>query len=191
MCWPEGIVSRNVPTLVFLPGEFHMTEWLNTHTHPHTHPHTHTHTLTNRYCHAHHWGMTKSRTGTWICRAARKEASWLFHSTLSGMPKSLLQLNKPFSPSASWVLHPFTEKPEKEVSANGCWKEKPWASFNQEKQSISEFWLRHRKALSLSPCSWWLPADLLKSILADINCHNHVSTKKRFKNIQNQVFRSK
>ena len=113
---------------------------------------------------------------------AMEAPSCLFCSMVSDSPKPPIQLNKPFSsPSASWVLNPFTEKPEKEVSANGCWKEKPWVSFTQEKQSISEFWLWHRKALSLSPFSWWLPADLLESILAGINGCDHISREQHFK----------
>lgn len=105
-----------------------------------------------------------------------------FCSMVSDSPKLPIQLNKPFSsPSASWVLNPFTELPEKEVSANGCWKEKLWVSFTQEKQSISEFWLWHRKALSLSPFSWWLPAASLESILAGINCCDHISREQHFK----------
>lgn len=107
------------------------------------------------YCRAHHYGTTQGWPGTWVCRTARNRAmeapSRLFHPTVSASPKPPLLLNKSFfSSTVSRVLNPFTEKPEKEVSANGCWKEKPWVSFNQAKQSISAFWLTQKSPVSKS-----------------------------------------
>lgn len=51
-------------------------------------------------------------------------------------------------------LNPLLEKPEKRSEQKGAEKKDPGSVEAKKKQSGSEFWRRHSKAMSVSQCSW-------------------------------------